>query len=115
MRWWVHGDPLKVVTPRRETHDRRPPYHPPGAAHPSWQGDNISYMTAHKRIMKLRGKASDYPCVRCHGDAAEWAYLHTDPQVKRDATGSYSTDPEHYAPMCVRCHRRFDRSHSGDV
>lgn len=106
MRWWTHGDPLYVKPPVR------PPYHAPGSAHPSWQGSNIGYMQAHKRIKEALGKARLQSCRQCKGRAAEWAYDGTDAnertEMVRGSLLRFSLQPEHYIPMCVKCHRQFD-------
>lgn len=71
---------------------------------------HVSYGAAHGRVHKARGPASDYPCVRCGGQARDWAYDHADPDVRYDVQihSPFSLDPNHYQPMCVQCHRRFD-------
>lgn len=76
----------------------------------------IGYRGAHMRVQAARGHASSYRCVGdCGGPAADWAYLHTDPdELVTTVHGkrcSYSLDSDQYAPMCRRCHRRFDHTH----
>lgn len=86
-------------------------YTPPGPTHPSWQGDNITYLRAHRRLDSIRGRASSHACVDCGGPAAEWSYDGLDPDQKTGTGRSpyaYSVKPEHYHPRCVRCHRQFD-------
>lgn len=82
-------------------------------AHHQWKGDEIGYLAAHERVYAARGKASEYTCA-CGADAREWAYNHDDPNERRQATGRfagrpYSTDPEHYTPMCSPCHNTADK------
>ena len=82
--------------------------HATGRYHWAWRGDDIGYGTAHERIRKTRGSASDHRCSDCGGVAAQWAYDHEDPDERHSDLGSYSTDPSHYRPLCVSCHKRFD-------
>ncbi|PPS67161.1 MULTISPECIES: hypothetical protein [Streptomyces] len=98
--------------------------HRSGKAHPmfgklreesgNWKGDAVAYTTAHARVKAEHGPASGWRCAcGCGRQAAEWAYLGTDPKPKvsthADSKGSlYSTDPEHYAPLAKPCHRSFD-------
>lgn len=79
--WRKHGDPL----------------------HQFYGLDDVSYRTAHERVWKARGKASEHRCVDCGGQAAEWSY--------RARTG-YSVNPADYDPRCVSCHRRYDASNA---
>ncbi|MFJ4435712.1 hypothetical protein [Streptomyces sp. NPDC088923] len=75
----------------------------------------MSYVEAHRIVRMERGKASARPCWRdCGKQGAEWAYGHLDSNESRDEKGRhagihYSTDPMHYVPLCLKCHRRFDR------
>lgn len=79
-----------------------------GEANPNWRGDRIRNPQAHGRVKKLRGLACDYMCRHCGAPAKHWAYDHEDPKEKQDPEGPYSLDPEHYLPLCVACHHRFD-------
>lgn len=80
-----------------------------GANNPRWVGDAVGYAQAHRRVKALYGNAGRHPCVECAGPAAHWAYDHADPDERRDPDeGYYSLKIEHYRPMCVRCHKRFD-------
>lgn len=70
-------------------------------------------MMAHRRVYDSRGKASQYACVGCGGDAQEWAYDHRDPDEVYDPDYygrkvTYSLKPEHYQPMCIPCHADYD-------
>lgn len=71
---------------------------------------SVAYCTAHDRCRSDRGKASDHTCVDCGKQAHDWSYNHDDPnECVDEGTGApYSTDPGHYSPRCMRCHRIFD-------
>ena len=83
-----------------------------GAWNGMWKGDEASYFAIHIRLKTTRGKASEYSCTECGGQARHWAYDNADPNEREDAGGRYSTDPNHYRPMCVSCHRKFDFKHA---
>lgn len=77
----------------------------------------VTYLGAHQRVYRARGKASAYACVDCEGPASEWSYDHTDPdeqteervdQKGRPNTVAYSAKPEHFSPRCKGCHTSFD-------
>lgn len=78
------------------------------AESPTWKGDDVGYRAVHVRLRTERGPAAAHPCVDCYGRAAHWSYDHADPDEKQSSHGHYSTDPEHYQPRCVSCHKRFD-------
>ena len=89
----------------------------PGVDSQRWQGDDIAYHSAHARVHRLKGKASNHSCVNCGARAADWAYDHQDESEKVGPAHNgggvvsivrYSTDPDHYQPMCKCCHRKFD-------
>lgn len=104
-RWRTHGDPdipLRHGGPRGERHRR-------------WVGDNVGWAGLHDRLKHRRGKANEYACVDCGGQAAEWSYDHDDPNERPSDHGPYSLDYDHYDPRCVRCHRRFDLGKPGAV
>lgn len=79
-----------------------------------------NYSSAHRRVKKLWGSATQYSCVgSCSNQATSWAYDGTDPtqgygpqgfgtRSKSPDGGKYwsyfSSYPEFYAPMCVGCH-----------
>lgn len=76
-----------------------------------------TYISAHIRVTRDRGRASDYNC-RCGVPAEDWAYDHADPNELSEYDGRgagrtrvYSADSWHYLPMCRACHRAFDREH----
>ncbi|MEU8047789.1 hypothetical protein AB0B71_27060 [Micromonospora echinofusca] len=77
--------------------------------------DQLTYDGAHNRVKGLRGSASGYLC-RCGNQAEQWAYSHADHDQQRDSEGReagspYSTNPDHYSPMCRSCHARYDNAH----
>lgn len=80
---------------------------------PEWQGENIGYWAAHKRLRRYLGPARDKPCTRCSLAALDWAYLHNDPdeRISEDSFAGrpFSLNPWCYAPMCRQCHKDFDR------
>lgn len=56
-------------------------------------------MNLHRRVRRLRGKASEHFCVRCNAPAREWAQIN----------GTDGKDPwADYVSMCISCHRRYD-------
>lgn len=88
-RWQRHGDVTMVKRPDRT-----------GPNNPHWRGDDISYRTAHDRVTRQRGKASEHRCVDCGRQARHWSYDGTDPNElsKPSAYGSikrWSADPAH--------------------
>ncbi len=94
-----HGDP-SVTLPNVQC----------GPLHPQWAGNEAGYQASHKRVMVAFGKAAEYLCP-CGAVASEWAYTHDDADERTDERGRpYSTDPAFYTPMCVPCHRKFDRA-----
>lgn len=112
-RWKRHGD---VVTVARSG---RPKGTLAGTDSPSWRGADISYGGAHLRVRRVRGAATAYACAHCLDVAAEWAYDHADPAERTGLDHGhvrpYSTDPAHYLPLCVPCHRSFDYLHSKEI
>lgn len=72
------------------------------------------YRAAHLQVRDLHGPARLHPCATgCGRPAAEWAYDGADPAARlgRTARGRlawFSTDPEHYRPLCRRCHQAAD-------
>lgn len=99
-RWHRNGDP-NIVT--------RDWGHGKTARH-------VSYSGAHNRVLKAKGRAVDHQCTLCGGQAAHWAYDHTDPQAITELVPirgvltplEYSLDPARYMPICQPCHRIFD-------
>lgn len=71
-------------------------------------GADITYRTAHWRLVRFRGPASDHTC-ECGCAAFEWAYQGGDPNELVSPRGhTYSTDMNRYKPMCRSCHRKMD-------
>jgi hypothetical protein len=67
-----------------------------GAGTSNWRGDDACYASIHQRVYRTRGKASE--CIwGCIAERYDWANL----------TGDYA-DIWDFAPMCKRCHQRFD-------
>ena len=52
------------TTARKQANEQMRPAKPKG------------YHAAHARVRKIRGPASNYPCIECHEPAAEWAMRH---------------------------------------
>lgn len=77
------------------------------------RSDDIAYCSAHDRVRNDRGRIATQSCVNCGDQAHHWSYNHTDPNeslaygISKNPV-AYSTDPAHYSPRCVTCHRRFD-------
>ena len=75
----------------------------------------MTYMGAHKRVYRIRGRAFEYLCFECSEPAQQWAYDHDDPNAQHgpvkgpgSAICEFSSDPWHYVPLCVRCHCHWD-------
>lgn len=68
----------------------------------------VTYATAHARVARSRGKASEYLCDLCPRRASDWAYNYTDPEELAEDGRPYSLDVTRYAPMCKSCHRLHD-------
>lgn len=66
------------------------------------------YASAHYRIRRLRGSASDHPCALCDSPAASWALSNVDRTVKRSRHYTWSDDPDAYVSLCNPCHARYD-------
>jgi hypothetical protein len=79
-----------------------------GPDHPSFVGEDVGYSAAHTRVRKKRGDAYNHLCVDCSEPAKQWAYDHSCVSEKYSDQGPYSANTEHYQPMCVPCHKRFD-------
>lgn len=75
--------------------------------------EHVKYGAAHERVKRLHGAPTTHACVDCGSPASHWSYNHDDPNELQE-TGlsarplAYSTDPSHYSPRCVPCHKRFD-------
>jgi hypothetical protein len=75
-----------------------------------WKGDDVGYSGAHSRVRRAYGLPSLHRCVDCGGQAEDWAYDHLDDGEQYEHGWPYSTNPDHYMPMCKRCHVAFDRA-----
>ena len=80
------------------------------------RSDDIGYGGAHDRVREDRGRIGTLSCVGCGEQAQHWSYNHTDPGQRFDyelskSPVAYSTDPAHYSPRCISCHKRFDLAH----
>lgn len=72
-----------------------------GPLNPQWRGEAVGIGSLHRRIERLRGKASDHACVEgCGRQARDWSF--------KEPTG-HSTDPADYEPRCRSCHVKRDR------
>lgn len=85
-----------------------------GEAHPSWQGDAITYHGAHYRVYRLRGAASEHRCNDCGEQAQDWsldcAYVDDPREEVNGYMMAFSPDPSRYEPRCRQCHRLRDRA-----
>jgi hypothetical protein len=99
-RFRENGDPLRTRRPGAK----------PGERNHQWLGDAVEYAAVHRRLQVDRGPATEHPCIDCGGAASDWAYQHSDPAERRCPTTGllYTTDLQHYAPMCRSCHLRLD-------
>jgi HNH endonuclease len=70
--------------------------------------ERSAYNRAHYRVVKLWGKARQYPCISCGSPARDWAYDGMDP-TGEGVKWKYSIWPEFYMPMCHQCHLGRDR------
>ena len=77
-----------------------------GSLSPSWKEDDVTYMGAHARVHRERGKANYCVMTDCKkkGKRFEWANL----------TGKYA-DVWDYIAMCSSCHSFFDRGWKKDI
>jgi len=73
--------------------------------------DNPKYSTVHKNLVRFRGKASDYQCVKCNGKADQWACMNnqTELEIVNGYEVKYSKNLDDYHPLCHTCHRITDR------
>src|SRR5215467_10630314 len=56
------------------------------------------YWRRHRRVVRHRGRARNYACADCGGQAREWATIH----------GRDGESPDDYRPLCNRCHFWYD-------
>jgi len=74
--------------------------------------EQIAYYSAHRRVWRIRGKASFHSCIRCGSQASDWAYTHDDPCPQEWISPRgyrYSGDVRRYTPMCHPCHVEYDK------
>lgn len=107
-RWRNNGDP-ELVLPSSATAT--------GEKSANWAGADITYRGMHLRVRTNRGLATLHACVHCGVSARQWAYDHNDPDERIGDTGRgrlmpFSVNIEHYIPLCLSCHWRFDRAPS---
>ena len=69
-----------------------------GDKSPGWKGDEVGIVGRHRRIIKLKGKASDHLCIDCNKQAFDWS----------NVDHLYSLNPDDYQPRCKSCHNIFD-------
>ena len=74
-----------------------------------------SYSAMHYRVRKASGRAAEYDCVDCGGEAHEWSYSNSGVEEVEGPSGQgydckYSLDVSQYEPRCVPCHRTFDEN-----
>lgn len=78
----------------------------------NFKGNNARYLAVHVRLRKMYGQPNIHLCISCFKPATEWAYLHLG-EIKYDFVGGvtvpYSTNLDHYGPMCGSCHTRMDK------
>lgn len=77
--------------------------------------DQITYCTAHKRVRRAFGSATEHTCSRCPNQAYSWALKHDAENTfwgKNNATDPeplpYSANVNDYMPMCASCHKLYD-------
>ena len=100
-----HGDPHKVISYRERAFPR-------GVDNHKWN-DNPDYDTWHQRLRKEKGKASDRDCsMSCGNKADNWAYVGARDENDR---AKFETDVDMYVPLCLLCHRNFDRRFNGII
>ncbi len=64
---------------------------------------------AHRDVIKVYGRAAEWPCVDCGEQACDWSYQFGDPNELLDPYGRpYSLDGSYYKPRCRPCHKRYD-------
>lgn len=75
--------------------------------------DKVSYRTAHKRVERAKGKASEHACMDCGQQAQDWSLRHDAPVTHEGNNGGfscrYSGNPDDYEPRCKACHATYDR------
>ena len=81
--------------------------------------DSVTYKAVHIRLVRERGRASEFSCVECDEKAEQWAYQHGDsaelesPWRGQDGatrTVKFTPNLSAYEPMCRRCHTALDKT-----
>lgn len=77
------------------------------------------YRSAHARVERRRGKASQFPCVDCDQPAREWSYRGGADNEQyeylnantpwREGEIAFSSNPDDYDPRCKPCHIKYDQ------
>jgi hypothetical protein len=68
------------------------------------------YQLAHKRVKSRYAAAKNWFCMFCGLSADHWAVDHDAPELQYDEKGrAFSLDPDSYVPLCVRCHKAYDK------
>ena len=70
----------------------------------NWKGDNASYSSIHKWLVRHKGKAKNYKCIDCNKTADHWS----------NVDGKYKRDTKDFQPRCASCHRIYDNNKGGD-
>lgn len=78
-----------------------------------------NYDSMHKKLKRIRGKASGYQCSDCKERPANHWSLNADIDVTtllvqrggREDGRVFSTDIMSYSPRCAKCHSKQDREH----
>lgn len=90
-RWRKYGDPLRE--------------RPPAGSPELWRVNIPRYTTVHSRLRDYRGSASNYQCMNCDEQAAEWSCIGN--KNFSDLSGGkpveYSIDIDDYVAMCHPC------------
>lgn len=81
-----------------------------GDRNPTWKGDDVGYSAVHSRVRRVKGAASDYPCVDCGGNAQHWSVDRDAPRLRFEDGMPYSSEPDDYYPRCAACHKAYDMS-----
>jgi hypothetical protein len=71
-----------------------------------------TYLTAHSRVRRAKGNATEHACEHCGSPANAWAYDHKDPDefLNPEIGSPYSGKIEHYVALCGSCHREDDNA-----
>ena len=86
----------------------------PGKSSPFWRTEEVTYDGVHKRVTRMRGKASSRKCAEptCDNQAVQWSYdgfcpaEKVDPRRRAPYCYHYA---DHYQARCMPCHRDWDR------